>query len=137
MKYVSTRGGMNPQSFSDILLEGLAPDGGLAVPESYPQVSEATLEQWRSLSYDQLAFEVLSLYVTDISSDDLRRLTQAAYEPSLYVGEQMVPLKALNQSLQLVGLSQGPTLAFKDMAMQFWDKCLSSCSSSATPPLTS
>lgn len=55
MKYISTRGGMEPQSFSDILLEGLAPDGGLAVPQSYPQISAAQLEQWRSLSYDELA----------------------------------------------------------------------------------
>lgn len=119
MKYVSTRGGMSPQAFADVLLEGLAPDGGLAVPESYPQVSAATLEQWRSLSYAELALAILSLYVSDISRDNLSRLTQAAYDPSLYLGEQMVPLKPLNEQVSLVGLSQGPTLAFKDMAMQF------------------
>ncbi|MCQ9615635.1 threonine synthase [Paenalcaligenes niemegkensis] len=119
MKYVSTRGGMSPQPFSEILLEGLAPDGGLAVPESYPSVDAATLEQWRSLSYDELAVEVLSLYISDVSRADLNRLTKAAYDPALYVGETMVPLKPLNKQLSLVGLSQGPTLAFKDMAMQF------------------
>ena len=119
MNYVSTRGGMDPQAFSDILLEGLAPDGGLAVPQAYPSVSADTLEQWRGLSYDQLALEILSLFVSDIARDDLARLTKAAYDPSLYVGEQMVPLKPLNEQLSLVGLSQGPTLAFKDMAMQF------------------
>ena len=83
MNYVSTRGGMDPQAFSDILLEGLAPDGGLAVPQAYPSVSADTLEQWRGLSYDQLALEILSLFVSDIARDDLARLTKAAYDPSL------------------------------------------------------
>ena len=78
MKYISTRGGMAALEFSDILLEGLAPDGGLAVPEQLPQVSAQTLESWRGLSYADLAFEVLSLFATDIPAEDLRRLTRAA-----------------------------------------------------------
>ena len=119
MKYISTRGGMAPQPFSDILLEGLAPDGGLAIAQNYPQISATTLEQWRSLSYDQLAFEILSLFIDDIPSEDLRALTQAAYNPHLYVGDAMVPVKPLQGQMALLGLSQGPTLAFKDMAMQF------------------
>ncbi len=119
MHYISTRGGMAPQLFSDILLEGLAPDGGLAVPEQYPQIATDTLEQWRSLSYAELATEILSLYVTDIPRDQLAQLTAAAYDPSLYIGGEMVPLKPITEQLSLVGLSQGPTLAFKDMAMQF------------------
>ena len=119
MKYISTRGGMAPQAFSDILLEGLAPDGGLAIAQSYPQISAATLEQWRNLSYDQLAFEILSLFIDDIPAEDLRALTQAAYNPDLYVGDAMVPVKPLQGEMALLGLSQGPTLAFKDMAMQF------------------
>lgn len=119
MKYISTRGGMEPQSFSDILLEGLAPDGGLAVPQSYPQISASQLEQWRSLSYDELAFEILSLFIDDIPAEDLRALTKAAYNPDLYVGETMVPVKPVQDEMSLLGLSQGPTLAFKDMAMQF------------------
>ena len=119
MKYISTRGGMAPQPFSDILLEGLAPDGGLAIAQNYPQISATTLEQWRSLSYDQLAFEILSLFIDDIPSEDLRALTQAAYNPDLYVGDAMVPVKPLQGQMALLGLSQGPTLAFKDMAMQF------------------
>lgn len=119
MQYISTRGGMAPQAFSDILLEGLAPDGGLAIPEHYPQVSAQTLAQWRDLSYAELAFAVLSLFVDDIPAEDLRALTQAAYDPSLYVGEAMVPVKPLQGDMALLGLSQGPTLAFKDMAMQF------------------
>ncbi|EJO30659.1 threonine synthase [Achromobacter marplatensis] len=119
MKYISTRGGMNPQGFSDILLEGLAPDGGLAMPEQLPQVSEQTLESWRGLSYADLAFEVLSLFATDIPADDLRRLTRAAYTQEIFNSEDIVPLRPLDGGLSLLGLSEGPTLAFKDMAMQF------------------
>ncbi|OZI76155.1 MULTISPECIES: threonine synthase [Bordetella] len=119
MKYVSTRGGMAPQAFSDILLEGLAPDGGLAVPEALPQVSADTLESWRGLSYADLAFEVLSRFATDIPADDLRRLTRAAYRQGVFSSEDIVPLRPLDGGLHLLGLSEGPTLAFKDMAMQF------------------
>lgn len=119
MNYISTRGGMTPQPFSDILLEGLATDGGLAVPEAYPLISAATLAAWRDLSYDELAFEILSLYITDIPAEDLRALTKAAYDPALFVGDAMVPVKPLKGEMSLLGLSQGPTLAFKDMAMQF------------------
>jgi len=119
MKYISTRGGMAPLEFSDILLEGLAPDGGLAVPQSLPQVSAETLESWRGLLYADLAFEVLSLFATDIPSDDLRRLTRAAYTPQIFNSEDIVPLRPLDGGLSLLGLSEGPTLAFKDMAMQF------------------
>lgn len=119
MKYISTRGGMAPQSFSDILLEGLAPDGGLAMPQSLPQLSAQTLESWRSLSYADLAFEVLSLFATDIPADDLRRLTRAAYNAKVFNSEDIVPLRPLKDGLFLLGLSEGPTLAFKDMAMQF------------------
>jgi threonine synthase len=119
MNYISTRGGMAPQAFSDILLEGLAPDGGLAIPEQYPQIDSATLESWRALPYNELALEILSRFVTDIPRADLAALTAAAYNPELYDGGVMVPLKPLKGQISLVGLSQGPTLAFKDMAMQF------------------
>lgn len=119
MKYLSTRGGMEPKPFSDILLEGLATDGGLALPESYPVVSADTLQAWRSLSYAGLATEILSLFIDDISRDDLDRLTHAAYRPDVFGSEQIVPLKPLDGGLTLLGLSEGPTLAFKDMAMQF------------------
>ncbi|AKP89169.1 threonine synthase [Achromobacter ruhlandii] len=119
MNYISTRGGMAPQPFSDILLEGLAPDGGLAVPEQLPQISAETLESWRGLPYADLAFEVLSRFATDIPVEDLRRLTRAAYTPQIFNSEDIVPLRPLNDGLSLLGLSEGPTLAFKDMAMQF------------------
>ena len=76
MQYISTRGHSEKQSFCDILLEGLAPDGGLYLPEHYPVVSLQTLENWRAIfhrdGYAMLAFEILSLYIDDISPDDLK-----------------------------------------------------------------
>ena len=119
MKYISTRGGMEPQSFSDILLEGLAPDGGLAIPQQVPQVSAETLESWRKLSYPELAAQVLGLFIDDIPAEDLARLTQAAYAPGVFACDEVVPVKPLKGNLSVLGLSEGPTLAFKDMAMQF------------------
>ena len=74
MRYLSTRGGLAPAEFTDILLGGLAPDGGLVVPERYPRIDAAELSVWRSLSYPALAFEVLSRYATDIPAADLRAL---------------------------------------------------------------
>ena len=68
MKYVSTRGGMEPSNFSDVLLEGLAPDGGLVVPQTIPTVDAETLESWRELTYTELATEVIGLYWTDRKS---------------------------------------------------------------------
>ena len=108
MKYISTRGGMAALEFSDILLEGLAPDGGLAVPEQLPQVSAQTLESWRGLSYADLAFEVLSLFATDIPAEDLRRLTRAAYNTQVFSSEDIVPLRPLAGGLSLLGPVRGP-----------------------------
>ncbi|MCI2810043.1 threonine synthase [Eoetvoesiella caeni] len=119
MKYRSTRGGMQPLPFSEILLEGLAPDGGLALPESLPQIDAQVLESWRTLSYPGLATEVLGLFIDDIPKSDLSRLVHEAYRPGVFDAEEIVPLKPLSDGLSLLGLSQGPTLAFKDMAMQF------------------
>ncbi|PKI90743.1 threonine synthase [Actinomycetales bacterium SN12] len=121
MLYISTRGGMQPQPFSETLLEGLAPDGGLAVPEQLPQVDAQTLERWRALTYPQLATEVLSLFATDIPREDLARMTAAAYTD---FPDAVVPLRSIGGGLTLVGLSEGPTLAFKDMAMQFLGQVL-------------
>lgn len=118
MKYISTRGDQTPRGFSDILLEGLAPDGGLYLPAHYPQVDAATLQRWRGLSYADLAFEVLSLYIDDIPPADLKRLVQATYTKNVFGTEAIVPLSRLEDGLLVEALSNGPTLAFKDMAMQ-------------------
>ncbi|MGE0073173.1 MAG: threonine synthase [Thiomonas sp.] len=121
MQYLSTRGEPASRGFSDILLEGLAPDGGLYLPQTYPRVSAEQLTRWRGLSYAELAFEILSLFITDIPADDLRALLAKTYTPEVFGGHaQIVPLKPLpgDPGLALLGLSEGPTLAFKDMAMQ-------------------
>ena len=118
MNYLSTRGDRTPRGFSDILLEGLAPDGGLYLPERYPQVDAATLSRWRVLPYADLAFEILSLYIGDIPAEDLRTLVRKTYTEAVFGTPEITPLKPLEPGLALQALSNGPTLAFKDMAMQ-------------------
>ena len=129
MRYVSTRGQAAPQSFSEILLGGLAPDGGLYLPEHYPQVTGAELDAWRTLSYADLAFEVLKKFATDIPEADLKALAHKTYTTETYRNarqdedaSQITPLRTLEERnggrLVLQALSNGPTLAFKDMAMQ-------------------
>ena len=119
MKYLSTRGEAAGRGFAEILLEGLAPDGGLYVPERYPRVDPATLDRWRALSYPELAFEVFSLFVGDIPAADLRRLVDATYTAAVFGDERITPVRALEPGVFVLGLSNGPTLAFKDVAMQF------------------
>jgi len=118
MRYVSTRGGMAPQRFTQILLGGLCPDGGLAVPERYPQVGAAELAAWRTLPYAELAYEVLCKFCDDIPPDDLRALCAKTYTREAFRSEAITPVKTLEPGLHVLCLSNGPTLAFKDMAMQ-------------------
>ena len=123
MQYISTRGGTLGQ-FSDVLLEGLAPNGGLAVPETLPQLTSDELERLRALSYPELATEIIGLFATDIPREDLTTLTAAAYGGGKFSSEEIVPLTDIGEGMTLVGLSEGPTLAFKDMAMQFLGEAL-------------
>lgn len=138
MHYVSTRAAKSPSAhtpplFSDILLAGLAPDGGLYLPAEYPQVTTAELDAWRKLSYAELAYEILRKFATDIPPADLKKLTAKTYTKEVYrnvrEGEKaadITPVRVLEQTLAkggattllLQALSNGPTLAFKDMAMQ-------------------
>lgn len=121
MQYLSTRGHADRKQFCDILLEGLAPDGGLYLPESYPQIQSqlAHLRQtYAKEGYAALAFEILSLYIDDIPADDLRAITQKTYTKEVFGTEAIVPVRPLEKGLWLENLSNGPTLAFKDMAMQ-------------------
>ena len=129
MQYISTRGASASQSFSQILLGGLAPDGGLYLPAEYPQVTSAELDTWRTLSYADLAFEVLKKFATDIPEADLHALVHKTYTADVYRnvrhGEEaarITPLRLVEEKdgskLMLQALSNGPTLAFKDMAMQ-------------------
>ncbi|WP_153100422.1 threonine synthase [Paraburkholderia hayleyella] len=131
MNYLSTRGAgaHERHTFSDILLGGLARDGGLYLPASYPRIAADELARWRTLPYADLAFEILSKFSDDIPPDDLRALTRRTYTAQTYCnvrhGEnaaQITPLRTLGVEqgapLALLELSNGPTLAFKDMAMQ-------------------
>nr|HYD79378.1 threonine synthase [Paucimonas sp.] len=129
MQYISTRGQAPAQSFSQILLGGLAPDGGLYLPAEYPKISGAELDAWRKLSYADLALEILKKFATDIPAADLQALARKTYTADIYRNarpderaEDITPLRTLEDKdgrrLVLQALSNGPTLAFKDMAMQ-------------------
>ena len=122
MLYLSTRGHAERKRFCEILLEGLAPDGGLYLPEHYPQVDDAALSRLRATfnreGYATLAFELLSLYIDDIPATDLKALCVKTYTKEVYGTEAIVPLRTLEDGLLIEALSNGPTLAFKDMAMQ-------------------
>ena len=128
MLYLSTRGHPDCKHFCEILLEGLAPDGGLYLPERYPQLDDTALgclrQVWQQQGYAALAFEILSLYIDDIPAADLRKLCEKTYTAEVYGTQAIVPLKPLQAAgdaapeLYLQALSNGPTLAFKDMAMQ-------------------
>ncbi len=131
MNYLSTRGAGAGErhTFSDILLGGLAKDGGLYLPAEYPRVTADELARWRTLPYADLAFEILSKFSDDIPAEDLRALTRKTYTAATYCNvrddesaAQITPLKTLGVEngapLSLLELSNGPTLAFKDMAMQ-------------------
>jgi threonine synthase len=125
MKYISTRGNAPAKNFTEILLGGLAPDGGLYLPEQYPQVTRAELDAWRKLSYADLAFAVLSKFATDIPAADLKAIISKTYTAAVYSNgradsdfTQITPLRTLELGVHILELSNGPTLAFKDMAMQ-------------------
>jgi len=118
VKYISTRGDRSERAFCDILLEGLAPDGGLYLPVRYPKIDATMLAKWRGLPYAELAFEILSLFIDDIPKADLKALVAKTYTPEIFGTREITPLKPLEPGVQLEALSNGPTLAFKDMAMQ-------------------
>lgn len=125
MKYISTRGQSPALNFSEILLGGLAPDGGLYLPETYPQFSDADLSMMRGMSYADLAFAILSRLVDDIPAADLKAIIDKTYRADVYsftrAGQNaadITPTVKLENNLYLLSLSNGPTLAFKDMAMQ-------------------
>ena len=109
---------MPPRSFCEILLEGLASDGGLVLPETYPRYSATDLARLRKLSYRDLAFDVLLRYIDDIPAADLKRLIDNTYTAEVFGNDDITPLKTLEPGLHLLQLSNGPTLAFKDVALQ-------------------
>ncbi len=125
MKYISTRGQSPALTFSKILLGGLAPDGGLYLPESYPQFSDTDLTAMRGMNYRDLAFTILSRFIDDIPAPDLKAIIDKTYRADVYCytrdnqnAEDITPALKLEDNLYLLSLSNGPTLAFKDIAMQ-------------------
>jgi threonine synthase len=119
MKYVSTRGAWRgaPQPFSAILLEGLAPDGGLAVPLAYPRLTRDELAALRPLSYPELASAILARFADDIAHADLDDLVRLTYTRARFGSSDITPLTTLEPGVHLLHLSNGPTLAFKDIAL--------------------
>ena len=129
MLYLSTRGHPDRKHFCDILLEGLAPDGGLYLPERYPQIDDAQLTQLRKAYHEQgyaeLAFQILSLYIDDIPAADLKRLCEKTYTAEVFGTGEIVPLRHLEDGLWLEALSNGPTLAFRTWPCSCWATCSS------------
>jgi threonine synthase len=128
--YSSPRGGAPARRFTEILLEGLAPDGGLYVPEEFPR---ADLGAWRTLPYAQLAYQVLAKFIDDIP--ELETLVRRAYSARRFGGDEITPLKTLERGVHLLGLANGPTLAFKDIALQLLGELFEHVLSSQGQPL--
>jgi threonine synthase len=110
---------MAPRPFLEILMEGLSPDGGLCVPESIPKLTAAELEAMRTMSYNELAMEVIGRFIDDIPRDELRALIDKTYTAEAFGSADITPLTPLWDNLSILELSNGPSLAFKDVAMQF------------------
>lgn len=122
MKYVSTRDtSQKTLTFSEVILNGLAPDGGLYVPVNYPEFSKKTLQKLANASYQKLAFECMQAYVgSDLTSTELNSLINQTYQENIFANNKSItPITSLDKNLYLQDLSTGPSLAFKDIALQF------------------
>lgn len=119
MKYISTRGSEAQKNFSETVLMGLACDEGLMIPTNYPKIDKENLEKLRNLNYQDLAMEIMSLYINDIPKNDLQTIISNSYNTNYFKTNEIVSMKKLNDGTFILGLSNGPTFAFKDIAMQF------------------
>src|SRR6185436_11338570 len=108
MRYVLTRGTGGLQPFLKILLEGLAEDGGLYVPEEYPILSKPELAALRKMTYPQLACSILSKFADDIPAEDLKKIVESTYTKAVFGSDDITPLKKLEDGLFLLDLSEGP-----------------------------
>ncbi|MBU3071609.1 threonine synthase [Aestuariicella sp. G3-2] len=118
MKYISTRGDAPALSFEDVVLTGLAPDGGLYVPENLPKFSQEEIASWAGLSYQELAFKVIAPFVAgEVPDTELKKIIDDSY--STFRHDAIAPLVQTGHNEWILELFQGPTLAFKDFALQF------------------
>jgi threonine synthase len=115
MRYISTRGKTAPKNFLEIVLEGLASNGGLYMPESYPQID---LDLLRTGSYRTVAWHVMRLFAPEISSREMMLMLDCVYRTEIFGSSEITPLRFLRPNLALLRLANGPTLSFKDVAMQ-------------------
>jgi len=123
LKYISTRGGGTPQTFEQVLLTGLAPDGGLYVPTELPHFSHEELASWKSLSYPELALKIVSPFIGDeIPPEALRKIINESYAE--FDHPEVAPLTKLAENDFMLELYHGPTLAFKDFALQVLGRIL-------------
>lgn len=123
MKYISTRGGGEPQTFEQVLLTGLAPDGGLYVPTELPRIDATQMADWKNLSYVDLAVEVVAPFVGDeLPRSELERIIAESYAE--FDHPEIAPVTELGDNEYLLELYHGPTLAFKDFALQVLGRLL-------------
>lgn len=119
MKYISTRGGDSANGFREVIMKGLAADGGLFVPETYPIFSEEKIASFHGMSYANLAYEIIAPYVgDDIAEADLHKILRETYSTDVFRDVQVAPLVDLGYDQHVLELFHGPTLAFKDFALQ-------------------
>ncbi len=116
MQYISTRGGIEPVSFTEAVMMGLATDGGLLLPRAIPRIGSDTFAGWKDLSYQELAYEIMSRFIDDIPDAQLRDLISRSY--ASFDRKEITPL-VHHGPLHIMELFHGPTLAFKDVALQF------------------
>jgi threonine synthase len=115
MKFVSTRGQADAVSFSEAVSQGLAPDGGLYLPSEFPDITPF-LSEWKNMSYSELCFSFFRLFATDINENALHKIVEDSY--SRFSHNEIAPLVSLDENLKVLELFHGPTLAFKDFALQ-------------------
>lgn len=132
MKYISTRGQTAAKPFSEVLLMGLAPDGGLMLPESYPQIDEMTLHRWRSLSYPDLAFEIMSRFIDDIPAEDLKDIIGRTYTQETFGSADITPVRTLGDGIKIKPSPTAPRWRSKTWRCSFWATPSNMCSSAKT-----
>ncbi|MFH1317331.1 MAG: threonine synthase [Candidatus Woesearchaeota archaeon] len=118
MQYISTRGGMNPCSFSDVLLMGTASNNGLSVPINIPKFSKPELKEMSKYSYQELALKILKIFCNDIPENDLKQIINKTFSKKHFTTEEITPVDQTYTDFYIAHLSEGPTYSFKDLALQ-------------------